>query len=164
MGLDINLFRKDKGHDPEVVRKSVAKRYDDVKIVDEIIERDTKARESVYAADSARGELNAIKKKIGEKKKKDKTDKCEEELAEKEKIEKSIDEFNIKAKEATVLVDALLNKVGNLVHESVPDFKDEVHNKVERTWGEKSEKVITDKPRPGFCHHHEVLHMIDGYE
>ncbi len=40
MGLDINLFRTEKGGDPEKVKESVKKRFQDPKIVDEIIEMD----------------------------------------------------------------------------------------------------------------------------
>lgn len=38
MGLDINMFRTEKGGDPEKVRESVSKRFKDTKIVDDIIE------------------------------------------------------------------------------------------------------------------------------
>lgn len=36
-GLDINLFRAEKGGNPDLVRKSCERRYKDPKIVDEII-------------------------------------------------------------------------------------------------------------------------------
>lgn len=53
-----------------------------------------------------------------------------------------------------------MNKIGNIVHESVPVSKTEDDNKVEKTWGVINEMKITSKP--GFCHHHEILMMIDG--
>lgn len=40
MPIDINLLRKDKGGDPEMVRQSEQRRQRDGKIVDEIIEID----------------------------------------------------------------------------------------------------------------------------
>ena len=49
MGLDINLFRKEKGGDPEIVRESERKRGrkpEELKIVDEIIELDEQWRKS----------------------------------------------------------------------------------------------------------------------
>lgn len=55
-----------------------------------------------------------------------------------------------------------MNKIGNLVHDSVPVSKDEADNRVERVWGEPNKIKINSTP--GFCHHHEVLHMIDGYD
>lgn len=39
-GLDINWFRADKGYDPNVIRKSLEKRFRDTKLLDDIIEKD----------------------------------------------------------------------------------------------------------------------------
>lgn len=43
-GLDINWFREDKGHNPNIIRESLKKRYKDPKLVDEIIEKDQQWR------------------------------------------------------------------------------------------------------------------------
>jgi seryl-tRNA synthetase len=43
-GLDINWFRTDKGYDPNVIKKSLERRFRDVKLVDEIIEKDSQWR------------------------------------------------------------------------------------------------------------------------
>ena len=40
MGLDINLFREDKGGNPELIRESQRRRYQPVEAVDEIIDLD----------------------------------------------------------------------------------------------------------------------------
>ena len=56
----------------------------------------------------------------------------------------------------------LVNKVGNLVHESVPVSNNEDDNRVERTWGVPSELKVNSTL--GKCHHHEILAMIDGYD
>ena len=45
--LDINLFREDKGHNPEIIRDSQRRRFADVKIVDEIIELDKAWRQRI---------------------------------------------------------------------------------------------------------------------
>ena len=45
MVLDLTLFRKDKGGDPEMIRESQKKRYKDVTLVDQVIETDNKWRE-----------------------------------------------------------------------------------------------------------------------
>jgi seryl-tRNA synthetase len=60
-----------------------------------------------------------------------------------------------------VLNEKLL-KVGNLVHDTVHVDKNEDNNPVVRTWGEKRELAINDTP--GFCHHHQILYMLNGYE
>ena len=59
-------------------------------------------------------------------------------------------------------LDKLVNSVGNIVHESVPVSNTEDHNRVERTWGVKSELKITGKR--GAYHHHQVLEAIGGYD
>lgn len=45
-GLDINWFRAEKGHDPNIIRKSLERRFRDVKVVDEIIGLDQEWRKS----------------------------------------------------------------------------------------------------------------------
>lgn len=47
-GLDINWFREEKGHNPDVIRKSLVKRFRDPKIVDEIIAKDKEWRKCIY--------------------------------------------------------------------------------------------------------------------
>ena len=44
MVLDIELFRADKGGDPQKVRENQAKRFKDVKLVDKVVEADTRWR------------------------------------------------------------------------------------------------------------------------
>jgi seryl-tRNA synthetase len=46
MGLDIVLFRKDQGGEPEVVRESQRRRFKPVEDVDAVIEADDKHRKS----------------------------------------------------------------------------------------------------------------------
>jgi seryl-tRNA synthetase len=56
----------------------------------------------------------------------------------------------------------MVNKLGNIVHDSVPIDNNEDNNKVIKTWGEiKPMKINSTK---GFCHHHEILAMINGYD
>ena len=66
------------------------------------------------------------------------------------------------SEEAEILVGSLLSKVGNIVHESVPVEVDEGKNVTVRTWGDCRKIEVTSKP--GFCNHHKILAMIDGYD
>lgn len=43
-GLDINWFRAEKGHDPNVIKKSLERRFRDTKLVDDIIAKDQEWR------------------------------------------------------------------------------------------------------------------------
>lgn len=45
-GLDINWFRAERGHDPNIIRKSLERRFKDPKLVDQIIELDQEWRKS----------------------------------------------------------------------------------------------------------------------
>jgi len=72
--------------------------------------------------------------------------------------------------------DRFLGHLGNGVHPSVPVFKDEEHNRVEREVGGKPSPAdvyagddvplspLNGQPSPRPLHHHELLHMIGGYE
>lgn len=42
--MDINLFREDKGNNPEIIRESQRRRCKDVTVVDEVIALDREAR------------------------------------------------------------------------------------------------------------------------
>ena len=44
MVLDIELFRADKGGDPDKIRESQRKRFKDVTLVDRVVEADTRWR------------------------------------------------------------------------------------------------------------------------
>lgn len=62
-------------------------------------------------------------------------------------------------------LDILVNKIGNLVHDSVVIAKDEAQNEIVKTWGTIPDIKVTELPgKPGRAHHHELLHMIDGIE
>lgn len=47
-GLDINWFRKDKGFDPDIIKKSLERRFRKPEIVDEIIAKDNEWRKSIF--------------------------------------------------------------------------------------------------------------------
>ncbi len=48
MVLDIELFRAEKGGDPEKMRENQRKRFKDVKLVDLIVEKDLQWRQRKY--------------------------------------------------------------------------------------------------------------------
>jgi len=50
------------------------------------------------------------------------------------------------------VLDGELNKVGNILHESVPVSDDEVNNTINKSWGEIKENVINETK--GHAHHH----------
>lgn len=48
MVLDLDLFRTDKGGDPEIVRETQRKRFKDVSLVDKLVQADTEWRKCEY--------------------------------------------------------------------------------------------------------------------
>ena len=48
MVLDVELFRTDKGGDPEKIKENQAKRFKDVTLIDNVVEADTKWRKCKF--------------------------------------------------------------------------------------------------------------------
>lgn len=65
MVLDLDLFRQDKGGDPERVRTNVRNRFDQLQAVDDVIELDTKWRASRHDLDQLNKMKNKISKEYG---------------------------------------------------------------------------------------------------
>jgi len=116
MPIDINLLRKEKGGDPEVVKKSQRERFADETIVDQVIELDEKWRKSNYQMETLKMEFNAINKEIAQRKKASKgQDKCED-LVEKSKDAKTkIEEAQKEADELDKERNKKLISIGNIV-------------------------------------------------
>ncbi|KAF2310175.1 hypothetical protein GH714_007068 [Hevea brasiliensis] len=149
--LDINLFREEKGHNPEIIRESQRRRFANVDIIDEIIALDREWRQRQFELDNLRKELNKINKQIAQLKiaGEDAT----------ELIKNTNDNKQLSAdKEAEVQLASLalikrLEAVGNLVHDSVPVSDDEANNAVIRVWGEK-------RSEPKLKNHVELVELL----
>lgn len=151
MVLDIDLFRKEKGHDPQVVRDSQKKRYKPVELVDQIIAHDTLWRTTRFQVDQWNKMKNLCGKTIGSKKQAKENEGDNEELPKDFSISletlnaEVIAQLNIKQiKRLSTLIDGeivkteaklvtvendrtkTLYEIGNIVHESVPVSNDEV--------------------------------------
>ncbi|XP_008809578.2 serine--tRNA ligase-like [Phoenix dactylifera] len=133
--LDINIFRAEKGFDPERVRESQRRRFASVEIVDEIIHLDKEWRQRQFELENLRKDFNRINKEIARLKiaKEDAT----EMIKSTEENKKLTAAKEVEVQEAKVALDARLEIVGNLVHDSVPVSNDEANNEVIRTWGER---------------------------
>ena len=65
MGIDINLFRKEKGNDPEKVKEIQRKRYKpqaEIDRVDTIVALDKEWRETDHTYNQLNKELNSLSK------------------------------------------------------------------------------------------------------
>ncbi|XP_023296843.2 serine--tRNA ligase, cytoplasmic [Lucilia cuprina] len=180
MVLDLDLFRSDKGGNPDAVRKNQELRFKDVGLVETVISQDTEWRQRRHRADNLNKVKNVCSKVIGEKmkKKEPQGDEAAEVPAE---VQQELTELNAEKlgaltvnqiKKVRVLIDqamvenerllgeaeqkrnTALREVGNHLHESVPVSNDEEENKVERTYGDCTKK--------GKYSHVDLIVMIDG--
>ncbi|KAL5989224.1 hypothetical protein ACLOJK_010114 [Asimina triloba] len=148
--LDLNLFREDRGNNPEQIRESQRRRYASVEIVDEIIQLDLQWRQCSFKTlisailtcvawtgqfelSNLQRDFNRINKEVAHLKiaGKDAT----------EMIKRTDENKQLTATKEQEVLDAKaalyskLETVGNLVHDSVPISDDEANNKVVLDWG-----------------------------
>ncbi|KAG8503836.1 hypothetical protein CXB51_001959 [Gossypium anomalum] len=149
--LDINLFREEKGHNPEIIRESLRRRYANVQDVDAIIDLDKVYRQLLYELENLRKEFNKINKQVAQLKiaKQDAT----ETIAKTEEVKQKIAEKDVEVKASWAVLKSKLEKIGNLVHDSVPVSDDEANNAVIRTWGEK-------RLEPKLKNHVELVELL----
>ncbi|KAJ0974181.1 hypothetical protein J5N97_016146 [Dioscorea zingiberensis] len=133
--LDINIFRAEKGFDPERVRESQRRRFSSLEVVDEIINLDKEWRQRQFELENLRKDFNRINKEVARLKiaKEDAT----EMIKSTNENKKLSAEKEIEVQEAKALLDSKLEKIGNLVHDSVPVSNDEANNEVIRVWGDR---------------------------
>lgn len=180
MVLDLDLFRADKGGDPDKVRENQKLRFKDLKLVETVISTDGEWRKSVSKRDYLNKMKNLCSKEVGEKMKKKQAPGDEDEpvpddivtnletiTAERLKeltinqikktrvlIDTAIAENEAKLIELEATRNTALREVGNHLHASVPISDNEDENKVERTYGDCSLK--------GKYSHVDLIAMIDG--
>jgi len=67
MVLDIDLFRTEKGGDPEKMKENQRKRFKSVELVDFVVEKDNQWRQLRFQLDQWNKLKNSCSKQIGEK-------------------------------------------------------------------------------------------------
>lgn len=167
MVLDLELFRSDKGFDPDKVRDNQKRRFKDVALVDTVIDKDKLWRQCRHNADNFNKLKNLCSKVIGEKMKKkepvgdDST--VPQEIADNlgditsdnlkiltvaqiKAIRGLIDDAMVKNDQDLARTEgernSALREVGNHLHESVPVSNDEDENKVPLVRKDNSKQCI----------------------
>ncbi|XP_078484963.1 serine--tRNA ligase, cytoplasmic-like [Ciona intestinalis] len=181
MVLDLDLFRKDKGGNPEKIRENQSKRYKDVKLVDNLVEADTEWRKCRYSLDNFNKQKNQCSKAIGLKmKKKEPIGEDDtlpgnfpplEEITNEvlanltvcqiKKVRLLVEEATTKCDQRRIELEGIrlknLREIGNHLHSSVPVSNDEdADNRIERTIGD-----CTTRKKYS---HVDLVVMVDGYE
>ncbi|VDM23674.1 unnamed protein product [Hydatigera taeniaeformis] len=159
MVLSLDLFRSDKGGNPDLLRKNEKNRFKNSEIVDKIIELDERWRKGLLAEASLSGD-SVLPSEI-----------TENVIG---LTQEQIDGLSIcQIKALTVYIDEtiksqqnlsneleksrndLVYEVGNILHPEVPISDNEENNKVIRTFGDASNIKKYS--------HVDLVHMIDGY-
>ena len=205
MGIDINLLRPEKGGNPEAVKASQRKRGGDkaVALVDEVMTLDkewisgatlpwhpgltsgwvesddsSSMQTARFEADEINKEINAIGKQIAPLAKAKKLDSPEAQALRQQKADLEAKKGQLKreADDKEKLLQTKLGLIGNMVHESCVDSRDEANNKIMSKWWpegrseaaekERREKLVSKdgKGSPGLYAHNEVLERIGGYD
>ncbi|KAJ2494209.1 Cytosolic seryl-tRNA synthetase, partial [Coemansia sp. RSA 2052] len=129
--LDINLFIAEKGGNPELIRESERRRNAKPQLVDEIIEQYQDWTSARFELDEVNRGINAVQKEIGQKMKA--KEDATEILAQKKDLESKKKDLIEKEQEKDKVLRANVNKIGNIVHDSVPVSTTEDDNEVIRT-------------------------------
>lgn len=181
MVLSIDLFRPDRGGDPEKMRENQVKRYKDPKLVDLIVSKDEEWRKLRFNADGLNKLKNLCSKSIGEKMKNKEPQGDSETLPEdltadlhalnSDKLKaltvvqikhlvKLIDQEIEKTNKNLVTIEQERNEglkeLGNILHPSVPVTDNEDFNRVERTNGDCEVRKKYS--------HVDLVEFIDGYD
>jgi len=179
MVLDLNLFRKEKGGDPEALKEGQRKRFKDVALVDKVIDADAEWRQVQFRSDAWNRIKNQTSKAIGKKMKAKEPQGDSDELSEETKTNilditaESLDKFTVRQLKALSLevdnrkkADAAktieleeqrlhnLRQIGNTLHSSCVISGTEDDNKIERTFGD-----IEIKKKYS---HVDLVHMVGG--
>ncbi|GKA81196.1 serine--tRNA ligase [Tanacetum coccineum] len=148
--LDINLFREDKGYDPEIIRISQLCRFEPVEIVDEVIHLNNVWRQRMFELEQLQKDFNKLNKDVA----KLRTVRDVRAMIQDARIKK--DSIKTKKEEVQAAEEARnekLAKIRNLVNDLVPRGEDEANNVVIQTWGEK-------RTEPELKNHVELVQLL----
>ncbi|CAN8005280.1 unnamed protein product [Ixodes pacificus] len=181
MVLDLELFRADKGGDPEKIRENQRRRFKDPGLVDKVVDADTVWRKLRHQLDNWNKLKNLCSKEIGQKMKKKEhvgegdnlPDSVVQGLSELtsevlqgltvnqiKRVRVLIDEAIVQCNEDLEKHEGVRNdalrEMGNWLHESCVVSNDEEENAVIKTHGD----VVTRKKYS----HVDLIVMIDGMD
>jgi seryl-tRNA synthetase len=138
--LDIQLFRDE----PETIKENERRRGKDPGRVDTVRELDERWRETRQKLDELRHEQNSVSDEIAEKKRNDED--AQDQIERMQQVKEQIADLEEQEQELLEERDEIRYKIGNIMHEDVPDGEDEDENVELRTWepkeGKKDDAVL----------------------
>ncbi|KAL7670234.1 hypothetical protein ACOME3_005174 [Neoechinorhynchus agilis] len=159
MVLDLDILRKDKGGDPELVRQSEINRYKGTALVDKVLEKDDQWRKERFRLDNWHKKKTMCGRAFRERIKNKAEIKGQEPLSVDDILSLSFEQMSLCSRDdiraISVKVDDEIAKskqrVKNLLHPQVPISNDEQNNRLERT----------SKPEPRRNQPTELLSHVD---
>ncbi|WP_372426854.1 serine--tRNA ligase [Mammaliicoccus sciuri] len=127
--LDIRLIRSE----PEFVKDKVAKRGDDPKVIDEILELDKKRRELIAQTEELKSRRNKVSGEIAQKKRN--KENADDVILEMRQVGDLIKEIDQNLNQLNEDVTYRLVRIPNLISDETPVGKDEDDNVEVRKWG-----------------------------
>lgn len=126
--LDIRLIRSE----PEFVKDKVAKRGDDPKVIDEILELDKKRRELIAQTEELKSRRNKVSGEIAQKKRN--KENADDVILEMRQVGDQIKEIDQNLNQLNEDVNYKLVRIPNLISDETPVGKDEDDNVEVRKW------------------------------
>lgn len=127
--LDIKLFR----NETEKVKEKIALRGDNPAVVDEVLELDAKRRELIQQAEELKSERNKASQAIAEKKRN--KENADEAIEAQRNVGEKIKEIDNVLRETDRALTDKLSRIPNLIHDDVPQGKDDNDNVELKKWG-----------------------------
>ena len=154
--IDIKFLREN----PELVKENIRKKFQmhKVDLVDEVIELDKKARELIVKGDELRQSRNSLSKEIGNLMREGKKEEAEAVKAKVNAINEDLEENEKLEAEYSEKVNAIMMKIPNMMHESVPVGKDDSENVEVKKYGEP---VV---PAYEIPYHAEIMESLCGLD
>jgi len=137
--IDIKIVREN----PQLLKDALQRRNMDVAVVDQLAKLDGDWRALLTKVEDLKAERNAVSKEIGTIKDKDAR---EQKIAEMRAVGEHIAQMDEEVKTIEAHIQALIETVPNLPHDSVPLGKDESENQVVNTHGEKPQYAFEPLP------------------
>jgi seryl-tRNA synthetase len=153
--LDIKLIREN----PDLVRQRLATRNGgDEKFVEEVLQMDEQRRKTLTEVEQLKAQRNKVSKEIGALMGQKKIEEAEAKKKETRDIGDKITALDQTVAEVERKRDAILLRLPNLPHESVPTGKTAEDNREVRAWGEKPKFDFKPKNHIEIC---ESLKLLD---
>ena len=154
--IDIKFLREN----PDIVKENIKKKFQDQKLpmVDEVIALDKENREIMQNGDKLRSERKSLSSKIGELMKSGNKEEAQKVKDDVQKINIELDQNEKLEEEYASKIKAIMMKIPNIMHESVPIGKDDSENVEIQRFGEP---VVPDYEIP---FHGEILENLGGLD